>query len=351
MNFWIVAVLLLLVAGAFVVLPLVRKTGGIPLASGILVYLSLLTVGCYFLFTNYEPDLAAQVAGPAEPGSGGVGSIEEMVASLEQRLATEEGDATDWSMLGRSYVFMGRFQDAVPVFARANELSGGNDPGIMVAYAEVLAMTDRESLKTDGAELLNRALKMAPLNPQGLWWGGVSAMELGDLDLARQRWERMLELDDLPEDAEKIVRQQLAGLTGERVVEGRVDGDAGNVARNSSGGAEVAVPMRITIDDALAAQLDPATKLFVFARSVDAGGPPLAVSQHTAAELPLEVSLGQGNVMLPGTKLSDYTKMKLVARLARSGTPTAQSGDLFGEAEYEVGQDGKVTVVIDQVVE
>ena len=346
MNFWIIAVLMLLGASAFIVLPLQRKKLGPLLAGGVLVYLVSLTMGSYLLFTNNDPDHIGQVASPA--GEASVGSVEQMVASLEQRLATEEGSATDWSMLGRSYVFMNRFQDAVQAYGRANEISGGNDPGIMIAYAEVLAVTDPKSLKTDGAELLNRALRMTPMNPQGLWWGGVSAMELGDEDLARERWERLLELEDLPEALVKVVRQQLAILSGEAGVANDVAGASGG---GSTSGSDVAVPMRVTIDESLAAQLDPATKLFVFARAVDSGGPPLAVSQHTAADLPLEVTLGQHNVMLPGTRLSDYKNMKLVARLARSGTPVAQSGDLFGEADYEAGQDDRVIVVIDQVVE
>jgi hypothetical protein len=38
-----------------------------------------------------------------------------------------------------------------------------------------------------------------------------------------------------------------------------------------------------------------------------------------------------------------------VARIARSGNPVGASGDPYGQVTYKVGQDGLVSLVIDQV--
>jgi hypothetical protein len=39
----------------------------------------------------------------------------------------------------------------------------------------------------------------------------------------------------------------------------------------------------------------------------------------------------------------------VVARIARSGSAIAVSGDPFGEVTYHVGQDGQVSLVIDRL--
>ena len=68
--------------------------------------------------------------------------------------------------------------------------------------------------------------------------------------------------------------------------------------------------------------------LFVFARAADERGPPLAVLRTTAGTWPLEFELDDRNAMMPGRKLSDFTRVILEARISRSGNALAQPGDL-----------------------
>jgi cytochrome c-type biogenesis protein CcmH len=323
--FWLFVAAFVLGAFIFVFFPLnkLNQPGARWLMLVAFLALPLVSIPLYQIFSNYDPAVAKSAA---------VGSVEEMVANLKTRLANEEGSAEDWFMLGRSYVAMNRFDEAVPIFAKVHEMTGGEDSGVMIAYAEALAMTDSGTLTRQGAELLDKALTINPTDTRGLWWGGVSALERGDHDLAAERWQKLLELDPA-ETLAQAVRERLSRIGFESHVASFDD----------------QISIKVELGAGLAGQVNPNMILFIFARDVEGGGPPLAVARHMAGELPLTTSLGQANVMMASTVLSDYDRLKLVARVSRTGSPGSQPGDLFGEAEYRAGTDA-VTLLIDQVV-
>lgn len=324
--FWMFAMALLLAVLVLVFVPLnrVKEKGARRTMMAIFLMVPLAAILLYQAFSNYDPEAVRA----------GVDPVADMVAGLESRLAREGGSANEWSMLGRSYVTMGRFQEAVPVYARINEMTGGEDPGVLIAYAESLALADRGSLKHQGAELLDKALSINPMDARGLWWGGVSAMERGDDELAARRWRELLKLEP-PEALAKTVRQQLS----------RIGVQVPAPARTQAAG----IPVEIEISEELAQQVNPNMVLYVFARSPGVAGPPLAVVRHVASDLPLSVELSQQNVMLANTVLADYEELRLVARISKSGSPGAQPGDFFGEVLYRTGS-GAVDLLIDQVV-
>ena len=98
-------------------------------------------------------------------------------------------------------------------------------------------------------------------------------------------------------------------------------------------------------------QLTGTLPLFILARDPSAGGPPLAVQRHSSDSLPLNVTLSESDAMIPSRSIATVPKVVVVARLSRSGAPQQQSGDLYGEAEYEFGKSsGPLTIVIDRVV-
>jgi hypothetical protein len=55
--------------------------------------------------------------------------------------------------------------------------------------------------------------------------------------------------------------------------------------------------------------------------------------------------------MIPARTIGTVSKVLVVARLSRSGAPQQQSGDLYGEAEYEFGKNsGPLSIIIDRTV-
>ncbi|WP_085883837.1 tetratricopeptide repeat protein [Oceanibacterium hippocampi] len=79
----------------------------------------------------------------ARPGAGpSKAEIAERVARLEQRLKAEEGKLDDWKMLGRSYVTLGRYGEAVSAWVQAATVAP-NDPEVRGALARLQEIADQ----------------------------------------------------------------------------------------------------------------------------------------------------------------------------------------------------------------
>jgi cytochrome c-type biogenesis protein CcmH len=57
---------------------------------------------------------------------------------------------------------------------------------------------------------------------------------------------------------------------------------------------------------------------------------PLAIVRKQVSDLPLTTSLNDTMAIMPNMKLSKFAKVKLLARISKSGNAISQSGDLIG---------------------
>ncbi len=76
--------------------------------------------GLYPLWSNWDWHAAV----PANSAAGGAGGpdVAAMVAKLEQHLRDQPDDLKGWLMLGRSYMALERFADAVIAYGHAHQL-------------------------------------------------------------------------------------------------------------------------------------------------------------------------------------------------------------------------------------
>lgn len=123
--------------------------------------------------------------------------IARMVAGLAAKLEKEPENLQGWAMLARSYKAMGRIPEAANAYARAGSLVDGS-PDMLLDYADTLAITTGFDAKT--MELIDKALKLDPAHPQGLWLRGTAAYDARQYDKARADWETLLK--QLPPDSE-----------------------------------------------------------------------------------------------------------------------------------------------------
>ena len=278
-------------------------------------------------------------AGPGHPGDT---EMERMVAQLAERLRADPGNAQGWLLLGRSYMAMERYEQAALAFAHAHRLLG-DDADLLTELAEAQALAEGQHFLGAPSEHLERALTLNPEHPKALWLGGFAAMQRGDEDLAVQRWRKLLA--GQPEDSEAA--QVLGGLIA-RVTGDREDSEP-SVASTEAPGPVLRVT--VSLDQGLSARVDGNETLFVFARAAEGPPMPLAVARRRAADLPLTVDLDDSMSMAPGLNLSSFASVVVVARISRSGTPTAQSGDLQGfSAPIEVSGTVPVTITISDTV-
>ena len=123
-----------------------------------------------------------------------------LVAALRDRLESNPDDHDGWVMLGRSYMYMNQYNEAVQAFAAAEEVVL-DDPALLVEYAWALTMIAEGSLAGRPEELIARALELEPENHDALYLAGAMAYERQDFPVAIAYWERLLEL--LPPDSEQ----------------------------------------------------------------------------------------------------------------------------------------------------
>jgi len=113
----------------------------------------------------------------------------------------------------------------------------------------------------------------------------------------------------------------------------------------------------ITVEVALApAILDkasPGDTLFVLARAESGPPMPLAVARHQVSELPLTVTLTDAMAMMPAMKLSSFPRVKVSAKVSKSGQAGTQAGDLVASDVVVDSADPpqSVQLLIDRVVE
>ncbi len=172
-----------------------------PKAKRLFVVLSLLlpmsALGLY-LFVGAP---AALNIGP-NPHPQGVSStdIEKMVSGLAAKLETEPDNVNGWAMLARSYKTLGRFEEASKAYARTGPLLASN-PDLLVDYADSVAAAAK-GFNEESLQLVERALKIDPNHPLGLWMRGSAFFDAGRYDRAIADWERLLA--QLPPESEDV---------------------------------------------------------------------------------------------------------------------------------------------------
>lgn len=272
--------------------------------------------------------------------------IAAMVDRLAERLKERPDDAQGWAMLARSYLVLGRLEEAAQASGRALQLQP-DSPQALADHADVLAMKNGRTLAGEPMRLIERALQLDPDHLKSLALAGAAAFDRGDMARAAQLWDRVALLGPPGSD---ITQQAREGATEARRLATQAAASGGGAsgpgpgpaARNQAAAASAArVSGRIELAAALKAQVRPEDTVYVFARNADASGGnrmPLAIVRAQVKDLPLPFSLDDSQAMGPGMGLSTATRVVVGARVSRSGQAIPQSGDLEGlSAPVDVG--------------
>jgi cytochrome c-type biogenesis protein CcmH len=104
--------------------------------------------------------------------------IAAMVDRLAQKVRDRPDDATGWALLARSYAALGRFPDAVKAYEHLAKIAP-EDAGVLADWADALGMAQGRSLAGKPLDLVKRALEIDPQQPKALALAGSAAMDAG----------------------------------------------------------------------------------------------------------------------------------------------------------------------------
>ncbi len=303
--------------------PLAAKRGRGPMLA-VAAGVPVLAVAVYFAVGN-----PGALAPQADPHTLTAQQLEAMVGRLAGKMRENPEDVDGWKLLGRSYSALGRFPEAADAYAKA-AVRAPRDAQLLADFADVLAMARGQTLEGEPEKLIARALELDPNNLKALALSGTAAFARRDYARAAATWEKMLPLVAADSEDARVIRQNVQearALVGKKDLKGSV-----------------------SISAKLKGQAQPDDTVFIFARAAEGPQMPLAVKRVKVSELPVAFDLNDSMAMAPGMSLSAHARVVVVARVSRSGSPTAQPGDLQG-ASGPVANDAQgVKVVIDQVV-
>ncbi len=245
--------------------------------------------------------------------------LQQGIRDLQQALEREPQRADGWALLGRSQLAVGQTEEANTAFERAVALAPDEAP-VLVEAAQARAQSHPTRQFDDTAlQWLRHAQQVDPKSERADWLIGVALRQRGQNAEAAQVWEALL--PKLEPGAAAALREQIAIARG-------TDGDAPTAASGDHA-LQVSVALAAgTKADALPAN----ATVFIIARQPSGPPMPVAVEKHALADLPITVTLDDGDSPMPTVKLSALNEVEVFARVSASGQANRQEGDVDSEA-------------------
>lgn len=348
MTVFVIACVVMVVAAlALIVWPLLKAPGAQP--AGRYLSIGALAVGVPLIAVlvyanigrvNWEKELTASQQGAPSP------EVEAMVTKLEERLRESPNDVDGWLLLGRSYMALERPQQSLSAYREALERSDRKNMEALLGVAESMMVIDERTIAGEAGKLFEEALAQEPNNPKALWYSAIASLAAQNLPQAHERFQRLLALNP-PGEIRSIIERQLQDIEQQLGA-----APARSATLPAANEPQRAITVNVSLAPNLAGELDRRTPLFVVARDPSAPGPPLAAVRRAVGDLPFTVTITDNDAMMQGRGIASAQNVQIVARISKSGTPQAQSGDLYGEANVTFGGDEKasVRIVIDRAV-
>jgi cytochrome c-type biogenesis protein CcmH len=305
-----------------------------------------------------SPPVAAADPAASAPHALGSDEITAMTERLAARLKDRPDDAEGWSMLGRSYMALGRFPEAKAAYERVLKLAP-NDATSLADYADVLAVTNDRKLEGEPLKLIERALKLDPDNLKALTLAGTAAFRRGEYARAVDYWDHAVRVG--PADS-TMVESARNGAAEAREI-GKLPPPPADVAAKAQpplfadlpappppaapapvAGASVSGTVSLAPD--LKGKVAPEDTVFIFARPAEGSRMPLAILRKQVKDLPFEFTLDDSLAMSPAARISSAGQVVVGARVSKSGQAMPQPGDFEGlSTPTAVGARGLAIVI------
>ena len=128
----------------------------------------------------------AEVERPAEEPAAAA-ALREPVERLEARLQGDPDNLEGWLLLGRSYVVLQRYPEAVDALRQAAALSGG-DPEVLAILGEAQVWANDGVVVPEAAAAFRQVLDARPEDPAARFYLALAQAQAGALQEAYEMW-------------------------------------------------------------------------------------------------------------------------------------------------------------------
>ncbi len=301
-------------------------------------------------------------------------SVEVMTQKLEKYLQTNPGNVQDWTMLGRAYKYLKQYKDSIKAFDHALKLKP--DPQLMLEKAEAIALLNGQKFNKEAFDLVMKAKSLEPDNVNVLWFSGVAEYQMGQYRASIDSLSRLAAVARSDKEVDKSIRFYIEQARNKLIKKGEVVASVDKLlevnaksvpvpssmqaaaqtpapaAKTSAAAPGVSLHVAVSVSPDVRAKFSPGDAVFVYAKAAQGPPMPLAVQRMTLGDLPAKVTLDDSMAMMAGMNLSAFPKVVVSARISRSGSAIAQSGDYIGEYKVNDVHSAKdvISININKVV-
>ncbi|MBL7005228.1 MAG: c-type cytochrome biogenesis protein CcmI [Gammaproteobacteria bacterium] len=286
-------------------------------------------------------------------------SISEIIETVKKRLANDPNDSEGWYVLGRTFMSIQKYNEAATAYQRTYDLVG-EDPDVILALADALAMTNAGSMLGKPEVLVKRALDLDANNTIALWLAGLAAEQRNEPNEAFALWTRLLPLLVNEPSSYNEVKAILVDIKGknptlpelpfalEETAPNTMASQSVEPANtpNTSSADMVQVSLSISIHEDFKSKLSGNEQVFIYAKAVTGPPMPLAAKKLKVSDLPIQIILSEADAMMPQLTLATVDAFTVGARVSFSGNPIPQKGDYFVEVS-PLTKESKETVSLE----
>ena len=253
----------------------------------------------------------------------------DFMLALRTRLKDEPNDYRGWLLLGRLSLDGNDPDMAREALERAYDLAP-QKAMVAVPYAQALMMTGDDA---QADQLLSSAIALDPANIEARSVYAFMALQKEDFKTALMRWREMLPLMEKGSTRYAMVERSIDYAEQQLKQRGIAVTTPGTANKSDEQGQQLEVkkgefPIHVTL--AAGIQMPEDAHLFVFAVVPNGPPMPIAVKRIAGPTLPVTLSLGDGDAMMEGSKLSAYPQLQFKARLSRGGNVMNKEGAFEG---------------------
>ena len=220
---------------------------------------------------------------------------------LEEWVDKKPGNDKAMFLLGSHYLENGQMDKAVSTYRQLFRMSNGH-PQVAAELAQALFLQNNNAITDEVRKLYQRTLLSEENNTTALGLKGIDAYASANYPGAVAAWQQAMTYEPNPNARQSLIE----GI---------------NKAREMMGDTTSASQIKIFIDRAPElASLPGNARIVVFARPSGTRQPPVVAIPLTVGELPKELVLDDNSaMMMGGNPLSSYETLDIIGRISLSG--------------------------------